>query len=276
MNINDWEIPFEEVHIYFNKILGRGEFNIVYEGTWRNLRVAVKYFNPDCDESLKIHLKKELDVLIRIHHPHIIQVLGVCFKPFLIVLELMTRGDLVHQMERYKAYPNLFVYLKKKSWCRQISLALNYLHLRKPERIIHRDLKPSNILITDNNILKLSDFGISKIVRNSFNDLYQLNYTSNVGTYTYMSPEVMFNYKQYDCKTDIYSLGLIFYEIWESRRWFFDLELKSLDDLKQKVKKGIELKFNATPKNFVKIIKSCISFDSKNRPDAKKILEWID
>jgi serine/threonine protein kinase len=275
MNINDWEIPYEEVSINFQKILGRGEFSIVYEGTWRNLKVAVKYFNPECDESLVIHLAKELQVLIKIHHPHIIQVLGVCFKPFLILLEYMEYGDLYKQMDRYRLIPNIFMYPKKKSWCRQICLALNYLHLRKPEQIIHRDLKPTNILITVNNVLKLSDFGISKIVRNSFNDLHQLDYTTNVGTYTYMSPEVMFGTNKYNQKADIYSLGLIFYEIWESRRWFFDLEISSLDDLKSFVKKGIRLKFSSTPKKFIAIINHCISFNPDARPDASAILNAI-
>ena len=275
MDIKDWLIPYGEITIDFTKVLGKGEFNVVYEGVWRGLQVAVKYFNPKCNPELKVHLQREMMILTKTHHPHVIQVLGVCFDPFLILLEHMSGGNLYEQMVKIRHYPNFWIYEKKRSWCKQITLGLNYLHERKPEQIIHRDLKPSNILIGPNQTLKISDFGTSKILRQSFQDLSSLNYTQNVGTFNYMAPEMMMNRLSYDCSVDIYSLGLIFYEIWENKRWFHDLFIENIDDLKKETFRGLRLRFFNTPKTYRQMIMSCISLNPDQRPTAREVLKVL-
>lgn len=276
MQIADWEVDPEEVHIDTNTILGRGYYCTVYMAEWRGLKIAVKYFNPDCEPKNKIHLKKELDVLIRIHHPHIIQVLGVCFEPFMVLLEYMEKGSLNLHINTYSFFPT---YRKKLSWCKDICLGLIYLHERRPEYVIHRDLKPSNILIGKNNILKITDFGISKIVNKkshrSFSDLGQFEYTCNVGTFRYMAPEVMSDDNEtrvYDSKVDIWAFGLIMYEIWENKRWNEDHQYSSLPEFKKNVCNGITLEYHLTPLFIRNIITSCIRVNKQRRPTARKIL----
>ncbi|NBN99489.1 MAG: hypothetical protein EBV19_09685, partial [Flavobacteriia bacterium] len=144
MKFNEWEINPIEITIHEDKILGRGQFCTIYLAEWRCLRVAVKKFNQNCNEADKQHLEKELLILMKMHHPHIIHMLGFCWKPFMIVLEFMEGGDLIRNIERLSHYTSCYSFFVKRNWSLQICKAIAYLHERKPEYIIHRDLKPSN------------------------------------------------------------------------------------------------------------------------------------
>jgi serine/threonine-protein kinase ULK/ATG1 len=79
------------------------------------------------------------------------------------------------------------------------------------QNVVHRDLKPSNILFDNNNVLKIADFGFAKFLEAESKDL-QSDLTSYIGTPIYMSPQV-FERTNYSIKTDIWSLGIIFYEV---------------------------------------------------------------
>jgi serine/threonine protein kinase len=280
MNIQDYNIDKSEVDVNFNKVLGLGTFSTLYEAKWRGLKVAVKYFNQDCPEQFKIHLKKEILILIKLHHPNILQILGVVDEPFMIILELM--GKSLHEYivsNKKKWIPTCFIKNTKINYIKQLCLSIAYIHGRKPERIIHRDLKPSNILIK-RDILKLSDFGISKIIPYlSNNDLASLKFTKNVGTFLYMAPEIMNEDKftQYTVKSDIWSLGLIIYEIFENRKWAYDGDFESIDEFRDMITtQGVTsyLYFTSnTPIFCKKIILNCLLKDPLKRPSALQILE---
>ena len=95
---------------------------------------------------------------------------------------------------------------------RQITEALHYMHSLTP-KLLHRDLKPSNILIGmsgNKRICKIADFGLSKFIEE-----YSASHTKNIGTHGYSAPEVL-NGKRYDIKADIYSLGMIGLEIFDT------------------------------------------------------------
>jgi len=89
-------------------------------------------------------------------------------------------------------------------WFTQICLALKHVHDRK---IIHRDLKTTNIFLTKENTIKLGDFGIATVLNNTF-----ANAKTIIGSPYYLSPEIVDN-KPYNMKTDIWSLGVILYEL---------------------------------------------------------------
>ena len=117
--------------------------------------------------------------------------------------------------------------------------ALAYLHNRKPNSLIHRDIKPQNILITKSGVAKITDFGLSKIsnkmtYNNSKSELSQLIFenrhdfepgelTTSVGTERYKAPESSEN--KYTNKIDIYSLGIVFYELFENKRYHINENL---------------------------------------------------
>ena len=89
-------------------------------------------------------------------------------------------------------------------WFAQIALAIKYCHDRK---LLHRDIKPKNVMLTDDGTCKLTDFGCSKVLSRSRSLV-----NSSIGTPYYFSPE-MTKVESYSYKTDIWSLGVLFYEI---------------------------------------------------------------
>ena len=148
----------------------------------------------------------------------------------------------------------------------QIASGLKAIHSKQ---IIHRDLKSANIFITQKNdlILKIGDFNVSKKI-----DYLNLKNTQT-GTPYYASPEVWEN-KPYDFKSDIWSLGCLFYEIASLSTPFKGLNMKELFEC---IEKGI---FAPLPKqysnNITKIIKMCLRHDANLRPNINDIKFFIE
>ena len=160
------------------------------------------------------------------HHPNIVQLFGYVEEPFVIIMEYFQHGDLFENINKLK-------FNQKIKIANDIIKGLIYIHERRPNSLIHRDIKPRNILLTNSYSAKIADFGIStfsigniiKIASNNnlvllenqestyeFNNSTEINeYTDNVGTERYMAPEV--KTKHYDNKVDIYSCGILLYEL---------------------------------------------------------------
>ena len=148
----------------------------------------------------------------------------------------------------------------------QIASGLKAIHAK---HIIHRDLKSANIFITQKNdlILKIGDFNVSKKI-----DYFNLKNTQT-GTPYYASPEIWEN-KPYDFKSDIWSLGCLFYEIASLSTPFKGLNMKELFEC---IEKGV---FAPLPKhysnNITKIIKMCLRHEANLRPDSSHIKYLIE
>lgn len=110
-------------------------------------------------------------------------------------------------------------------WFAQICLPIKYIHDRK---ILHRDLKPINIFLTENRTVKLGDFGVSKILETT-----NAEANTYAGTRFYLSPEII-GRQPYNQKTDIWSLGVVLYEMCALHRPFAqeqdDINLSQLCD----------------------------------------------
>lgn len=140
-------------------------------------------------------------------------------------------------------------------------MALEYIHGRK---VLHRDIKSSNIFLTGNNTVKLGDFGISRVLENTW-DVAQ----TCVGTPYYMSPEVCEN-KPYTYKSDVWSLGWVIYEIWSQEHAF------SADNLLGLVYKIVQDKQKPIPDCYSEDLKKIVSVllmkDSDKRPLVSELL----
>mmetsp|Transcript_44059 Transcript_44059/g.102891 ORF Transcript_44059/g.102891 Transcript_44059/m.102891 type:complete len:455 (-) Transcript_44059:116-1480(-) len=209
---------------------------------WRGRTAVVKRIKRDLvdkdDEDSKEtretsvrEMLHEMHILTAISHPCLVNLLGANVdreQEPLFVTEFMESGDVETYMhkQRQSSYNNSFKprFSLALQWATSTAEALAYLHgLNHP--IIHRDLKPLNLLLTKDLQVKVTDFGISKVLPYRRGCLQTdtkpaPKMTGGVGTWRYMAPEVV-RYEQYTDRVDIYSLSLIVYFIFSGRQPFF-------------------------------------------------------
>ncbi|KAK1898827.1 Mitogen-activated protein kinase kinase kinase 12 [Dissostichus eleginoides] len=167
-----WEVPFEEISDL--QWVGSGAQGAVFLGKFHGDDVAVKKVRDIKETEIK-HLRK-------LKHPNIITFKGVCTQApcYCILMEYCAQGQLYEVLRAgRKIAPSLMV-----DWSMGIAGGMNYLHLHK---IIHRDLKSPNMLITHDDLVKISDFGTSRELRDKSTKM------SFAGTVAWMAPEVIRN-----------------------------------------------------------------------------------
>ncbi|XP_052873847.1 serine/threonine-protein kinase Nek2 [Anopheles cruzii] len=208
-------VSSDACHLKLQKVLAEGCYgsSVGLFRYWNEL-VVVKSIPYDSPEYAYQAVLKEHTVLSQIYHPRIVQYIGYyqTATSWNIVLEYAERGNLASFLERRSSdgvFLNQHTVLAKFA---DIADGLVYLHQRN---VIHRDLKPANVLISADNRLKLADFGIAKIMHDG-----DPNRTI-VGTPLYMAPEVAKG-RDYDYKSDVWALGIIFYELCALEHPFVD------------------------------------------------------
>ncbi len=146
-------------------------------------------------------------------------------------------------------------------WFTQICLAIKHIHDKK---ILHRDLKSQNVFLNKNGIIKLGDFGISKCLEHTLEKVQTI-----VGTPYYLSPEIVQN-KPYSFKSDIWSLGILLYEVTSLKMPF---DANSLPLLYVKIIRG---NYATVPTSYSKelkyLINSLLLIDPDKRPSINEIL----
>jgi serine/threonine-protein kinase len=198
-----------------DKELGCGAMGTVYRATYEKTgqHVALKVMIPGLSgsEQAQARFEREGEILKQLNHPHIVRLFGVG----------RSHGMRYYAMEYIKGEPLDKVMQRRgrMTWeevatiGRQLCAALQHAH---EKGIIHRDLKPSNLMMLPDGTLKLTDFGIAKDV-----DVTQLTGANcTVGTAAYMSPEQCRGDKDLSFKSDLYSLGVVFYELLTGQKPF--------------------------------------------------------
>ena len=193
------------------KKLGEGSFGIVYLGTYRNNKVAIKKLKK-CDNSKDsmIEFEKEVAMMDKFRNDYIIHFYGACFIPnkICMVTEFAPYGSINDLM---KKQPNGISSHMKLKIMLDAAHGIEYLH---DNGILHRDIKPDNFLVISLEKgmkvnAKLTDFGSS---RNINLLMTNLTFTKGIGTPKYMAPEVL-NREHYKKPTDIYSFAITMYEV---------------------------------------------------------------
>jgi len=192
------------------KELGRGEMGIVYLGKDPKINrlVAIKTvrFGDAVDDSevkpIKERFFKEAQAAGRLSHPNIVTVydVGEDYDLSYIAMEFIEGKDLVPYSKKNSLLPVKTV-LKVGGIVAQ---ALDYAHV---QGVVHRDIKPGNIMLLKNGAIKIADFGIARVMTSS-----RTRTGIIMGTPTYMSPEQLAG-KRVDGRSDIFSLGIVLYEL---------------------------------------------------------------
>jgi serine/threonine-protein kinase len=195
--------------------LGSGAMGAVYRGVYTKTgqRVAIKVMLPGMGENAQAakRFEREAAILKQFSHPNIVRLFGVGKHQGMRYYAMeYIEGE---SLDRTLSRRGRLAWEEVVTLGRQLCAALQHAH---HQGVVHRDLKPSNLMILADGILKLTDFGIAKDL-----DVTQLTSANcTVGTASYMSPEQCRGERVLTPKSDLYSLGIVFYELLTGRKPF--------------------------------------------------------
>ncbi|XP_037444561.1 putative receptor-like protein kinase At4g00960 isoform X2 [Triticum dicoccoides] len=278
------------------RILGRGGFGVVYKGVLQNGKmVAVKKLVQSMSSSQE-QFENEVNLLMKLKHTNIVQLLGYCYETqhlrklhegkfifawnteCLLCLECLPKGSL----DKYISDASYgFDWPTRLQIIEGISYGLQYLHEQSDGPIIHLDLKPANILLDENMIPKITDFGLSRL----FDKKQTIHTAVTTGKLGYMPPEYLRGI--ITPMSDIFSLGVIImevitghrdypYDIRTSSKEFIELELKKWRDVLQIEPGYTSLEIDCQQiTRCIQIGLICVNPERTKRPAMKKVIDML-
>jgi len=198
---DQWEIDRQSLK--FVRALGNGQFGEVWGGLWNNTTpVAIKSLKQGTMDPADF--LAEAQIMKKLRHPRLIQLYAVCTmeEPIYIITELMKNGSLLEYLQgkgRTLKLPQLI------NMAANIASGMAYL---EQQNYIHRDLAARNVLVGDNNIVKIADFGLARLIKED-------EYEARVGArfpIKWTAPEAA-NYSKFSIKSDVWSFGICLTEL---------------------------------------------------------------
>uniref|UniRef100_N1R3B6 Coatomer subunit beta'-2 n=1 Tax=Aegilops tauschii TaxID=37682 RepID=N1R3B6_AEGTA len=262
--------------------IGRGGFAVVYKGVLESGTVAVKRLSDMCMDEKKFH--GEVQCLMKARHKNIVRFLGYCadtqgnmlsyngklvmadVRQRLLCFEYMSKGSLRDYISDESCG---LEWRKRYQIINGICQGLNYLH---ENRIVHLDLKPENVLLDDNMVPKITDFGLSRYFEERQTSQ---SITSNIsGTLGYIAPE-LYDGEKITIQSDIYSLGIIIIEILTGRKGCPDVGVV-LERWCERLGKSLEDTHVEQVRVCTEIGIECSDFNPAKRPvSTHKIIERL-
>lgn len=283
--------------------LSRTLKSTLYQATWQGVDVVVKCAGLHDDlmakairsgatgsplgaagageeeQEITDELLHEIDLLSSLRHPDLVMFLGACLDqhlPIMCVTEFLPRGDLERYYMAQRKKHDMAVWRpgvqQVLDWSAAMVRAVSFLHSHD---VVHRDLKPLNLLLTKHLELKVSDFGISRMMARCDGDSgYTM--TGGVGSWRYMAPEVV-RHQVYDEKVDIYACGLIMYYMSSGKAPMHQLGLNP-EVILQQFQQGKEPRpiLADCPSKLRPLMSAAWHVDPRQRPAAEEVLESLE
>ena len=252
------------------KKVGGGSFGLVYKVLDKNDNKFYAIKRVELNDQNKDNIKeveKEAKILKEIKSDNVVKYIDYFYEEddsFNIVMEFCEYSDLRSYIKKFKNQNKKIAESVIRLIITELSNGLKDIH---SNNVIHRDLKPENIFISSDHLIKIGDFGISKILDGT-------DYAKTfAGTYSYMAPELI-NGEKYSKKVDIWSLGCIIYELCTLNRCF---DSNNILELVNKINSGIHGKIDLNYYNdyLQDIIDLCLKKNDKERPNIEHINELI-
>ncbi|XP_067035453.1 dual serine/threonine and tyrosine protein kinase-like [Acropora muricata] len=260
--------------------LGEGSFACVYKGMMNkggsSQPVALKVSHQELYNHNASEVIAEVELLRKLEHPHVVKFYGTSLLDddgstrVVLVMEKCKGSLKRHIFSQPECIPGKTGQKAERIaslWVKQITDALDYIHR---DGILHRDLKLKNILLSEDDKAKLTDVGTSKAEADIRGTLAE--------TPLYMAPEVT-RFDIYEFSADIYSLGIMLWEMWYGQQVFSSVPVLSIQDLFAKVQDGLRPEhvpsyFPPSPA-WKGLMEWCWSQDPKERPNAQQCNEAI-
>nr|GEX11226.1 serine-threonine/tyrosine-protein kinase catalytic domain-containing protein [Tanacetum cinerariifolium] len=257
--VDVWEIDVKLLKFEY-RICG-GSNGDLYKGTFCTQDVAIKALKDEyLNENVQREFAQEVYIMRKVRHKNIVQFIGACTKPpnLCIVTEFMAGGSVYDFLHNQRGHFNVPTILKIGI---HVSKGMNYLH---ENNIIHRDLKSANLLMDENGIVKVSDFGVARVQNKSG------VMTAETGTYRWMAPEVI-EHRPYNHKADVFSFGIVLWELLTRKLPYANLT--PLQAAIGVVQKGLRppIPKQAHP-DIVGLLEQCWQQDPSLRPEFSEII----
>ncbi|XP_058455999.1 tyrosine-protein kinase Fer isoform X2 [Malaya genurostris] len=261
-----WELSNDDV-ILLDKI-GRGNFGDVYKAklkSSKNTLVAVKTCRMTLPEEQKRKFLQEGRILKQYDHPNIVKLIGICVQkqPIMIVMELVSGGSLLMFLRK-----NSTTLAQKQliAMCRDAAAGMRYL---ESKNCIHRDLAARNCLIGNENIVKISDFGMSRE-----EEEYIVSGGMKQIPIKWTAPEAL-NFGKYTSLCDVWSYGILVWEIFSRG----DTPYSGLSNsrARERIDEGYRMPApENTPPEMYRLMLKCWSYEPENRPHFDEIFTVVD
>ncbi|XP_044473972.1 serine/threonine-protein kinase STY13-like [Mangifera indica] len=263
--------------LFIGSKIGEGAHGKVYEGRYGDQIVAIKVLHRGSTSgeivSLENRFIREVNMMSRVKHQNLVKFIGACKDPLMVIVtELLPGMSLRKYLVNIR--PNQLELPVALNFALDIARAMECLHANG---IIHRDLKPDNLLLTANQkSVKLADFGLAR--EESVTEMM----TAETGTYRWMAPELYSTVtlrqgekKHYNNKVDVYSFGIVFWELLTNRMPF-----EGMSNLQAAYAAAFKHERPSLPEDISPdlafIVQSCWVEDPNMRPSFGQIIRLLN
>uniref|UniRef100_A0A3Q3M330 Tyrosine-protein kinase receptor n=1 Tax=Labrus bergylta TaxID=56723 RepID=A0A3Q3M330_9LABR len=275
---DEWEVAREKITMH--KELGQGSFGMVYEGIAKGVvkdepetRVAIKTVNESASMRERIEFLNEASVMKEFNCHHVVRLLGVVSQgqPTLVIMELMTRGDLkshLRSLRKENSTTQVLPPLKKMTqMAGEIADGMSYLNANK---FVHRDLAARNCMVAEDFTVKIGDFGMTR-------DIYETDYYRKGGKgllpVRWMSPESLKD-GVFTTMSDVWSFGVVLWEIATLAEQPYQ-GMSNEQVLRFVMEGGLLDKPDNCPDMLFELMRMCWQYNPKMRPSFLEIISSI-